>query len=222
MHPTALLNGARFFDAYVSHLADPLVVDLGSLDIFGSFRSVLPSNARYVGVDLSPGKGVDLVLADPYVLPFETGSIDVVVSTSCFEHCEFFWVTFLEIMRVLKPSGLFYLNAPSNGVFHRFPVDCWRFYPESGQALARWAQLYGINAVLAESFVSDQYQDRWNDFVCVILRDKASLVDYPKRMLHAFTSYKNGLCHPDFEHFLQPAEFSEDQIKSKVDLALST
>ena len=30
---------------------------------------------------------------------------------------------------------LFYLNAPSNGEFHRYPVDCWRFYPDAGGAL---------------------------------------------------------------------------------------
>ena len=40
-------------------------------------------------------------------------SIDIVVSISTFEHTEFFWETFLEILRVLKPNGLFFLNAPS-------------------------------------------------------------------------------------------------------------
>jgi SAM-dependent methyltransferase len=73
--------------------------------------------------------------AGSYKLPFADGSVDVVLSSSCFEHSEFFWLLFLEILRVLRPEGLFYLNAPSNGPFHRYPVDCWRFYPDSGNAL---------------------------------------------------------------------------------------
>ena len=46
------------------------------------------------------------MLTDPYHLPFESNSLDVVVSSSCFEHSEMFWLLFLEIMRVLKPEGL--------------------------------------------------------------------------------------------------------------------
>jgi hypothetical protein len=60
---------------------------------------------------------------------------------------------FIEIQRVLKPEGLFYLNAPSNGTYHRYPVDCWRFYPDSGVALSHWGQKNGYNTQLIESFV---------------------------------------------------------------------
>ncbi|HSV52214.1 MAG TPA: methyltransferase domain-containing protein [Burkholderiaceae bacterium] len=219
MHKSALLNGSRFFQTYVQHLDDPLVLDLGSQDVFGSLRSVLPANARYIGVDMAPGPGVDVVVPDAYVLPFATGSVDVVVSSSCFEHAEFFWLSFLEILRVLSPRGLVYLNIPSNGAFHRYPVDCWRFYPDSGRALARWGQRNGFAALLLESYVSDQYQDRWNDFVCVILRDSASLPLYPARILPTISDYSNGLCHPDLERFLNPQELSEDQRRLETELA---
>ena len=214
MHPSAMANGSRFFQTYLAHLDSPLVVDLGSQDVFGSLRSVAPAKTRYFGVDMVSGKGVDMVLADPYVLPFADGSVDAVVSSSCFEHVEFFWVALLEIMRVLRPTGLLYLNVPSNGAFHRYPVDCWRFYPDSGRALARWAQRSGFDALLLESYVSEQQQDQWNDFVCVILRDQASLQLYPQRMLAALDGYTNGLCHPDLDTFLRPAELTEDQRKA--------
>jgi SAM-dependent methyltransferase len=213
-----MLNGSHFFQTYVAHLDDPLVVDLGSQDVFGSLRSVLPGNARYIGVDMVPGAGVDVVIQDPYELPFETGSVDVVVSSSCFEHAEFFWLSFLEILRVLSPRGVLYLNMPSNGAFHRYPVDCWRFYPDSGRALARWGQRNGFDTLLLESYVSDQHQDRWNDFVCVILRDSASLPLYPGRILHTIDGYSNGLCHPDLEQFLRPQELSEDQRRLEAEL----
>lgn len=206
-----MAHGDLFFRTYADALAQPLILDLGAQDVHGSLRSVAPPAARYVGVDMVAGPGVDIVLADPYVLPFETGSVDVVVSTSCLEHAEFFWLTLLEVMRVLKRRGVAYLNMPSNGAFHRYPVDCWRFYPDSGRALARWAQRHGYDAQLLESFTGDQAGDRWNDFVCVLLRDPAGLPLYPRRMLHTLERFSNGLCYPDFVNFLRPQELTEDQ-----------
>lgn len=214
MHPSAMATGARFFQTYLAQRDKPLVVDLGSQDVLGSLRSVAPPQAQYFGVDMVRGKGVDLVLADPYVLPFADGSVDAVVSSSCFEHIEFFWVTLLEILRVLRPGGLLYLNVPSNGAFHRYPLDCWRFYPDSGRALARWGQRNGFDCLLLESFVGAQQQDQWNDFVCVILRDRAAQELYPQRMLAGLEGYSNGLCHPDLDNFLRPQEWTEDQQKA--------
>ena len=63
-----------------------------------------------------------------------------------------FWVSYLEILRILKPVGLFYLNAPSDGAVHKYPVDCWRFYPDSGQALVTWSKRNGFNNVLLECY----------------------------------------------------------------------
>jgi len=77
-----------------------------------------------VGVDVMAGRNVDVQLSDPYRLPFEDESVVVVMSSSSFEHSEMFWLLFLEVLRVLRPQGLFYLNVPSNGHFHRWPVDC--------------------------------------------------------------------------------------------------
>lgn len=139
MHPTAMDNGRRFFATYLDASAPALILDIGSQDINGSLRQAAPAGARYVGLDFAAGRGVDRVLDDPYRLPFDDGVADAVVSSSCFEHVDMFWLTFNEILRVLRPGGLFYLNAPSNGAFHRYPVDCWRFYPDAGDALVRWA-----------------------------------------------------------------------------------
>ena len=202
MHKSAMNVGGRFFSTYLSQMPNPLVMDIGAQDVRGSLKSVLPAHARYLGVDMVAGKGVDVVIDDPYKLPFDDASADVVVSSSCFEHAEFFWLSFLEIMRVLKPNGLVYLNVPSNGAFHRYPVDCWRFYPDSGRALANWARKNQFDAVLLESFVLDQCEpDRWNDFVCVILRSEAHLSEHTQRMMDSLTHYANGLCHPHYEQF---------------------
>ena len=133
MHPSAKENGKRFFDTYVASLPKTVqVIDIGSQDVNGTLRDVCPQDCNYIGLDFQEAKGVDIVLSDPYKLPFDSSSIDIAVSSSCYEHSEFFWLSFLEVMRVLKDDGLFYLNVPSDGAFHRYPVDCWRFYPDSG------------------------------------------------------------------------------------------
>jgi SAM-dependent methyltransferase len=166
MHKSALLAGRAFFDQYCSN-RDISILDIGSLDINGSLRSVAPATAQYMGVDMAAGSGVDLVLEDPHHLPFDDQTFDAVVSTSCFEHDSFFWLTFLECIRVLRKGGLFYLNAPSNGKYHSHPRDHWRFYPDAGLALCAWAQRSGLTVTVVESFILNQIEDYWNDFVCV-------------------------------------------------------
>ena len=153
MHPSAFEFGMAFSDTYCKNRSGIVIVDVGSQDVNGSLRDVFPDGTDYIGVDFCEGKGVDVVLDDPYKLPFEDGTIDVVVCSSVFEHSQFFWVLFLEIIRILKPEGLFYLNVPSNGYVHRYPVDCWRFYPDSGLALVEWAERNGYTPALLESFV---------------------------------------------------------------------
>src|SRR5574337_523037 len=118
MHHSAMSNGKSFFDCYGQHFPQTetvSVVDIGSQDVNGSLRDVCPRDFKYTGVDFVVAKNVDVVLTDPYVLPFADESVDIVLSSSCFEHSEMFWLAFLEVLRILKPCGLFYLNAPSRG-----------------------------------------------------------------------------------------------------------
>lgn len=143
------------------------MLELGSQDVNGALRDHSPKGAQYVGVDAVPARGVDLVIDPVAPLPFLDGTFDVVVTSSAFEHDFHFWETFLELLRVIAPGGLLYLNAPSNGGFHRYPVDCWRFYPDAGQALARWACSRGIETELIESFIGLPENDHWADFVAV-------------------------------------------------------
>jgi SAM-dependent methyltransferase len=194
MHPTALTNCKSFFEAYSEYLPNKdhtKVVEIGSQDVNGSLRSITPSAFEFIGVDFQDAKGVDIVLNDPYSLPFESDSVDIVISSSCFEHSEMFWLVFLEVMRILKPTGLFYLNAPSAGSFHRYPVDCWRFYPDSGKAMISWCRRNGGNSQLLESYI--QKGGNWQDFVGVFLKDEKFLDIYPKRILDSKQDFENGL-----------------------------
>jgi SAM-dependent methyltransferase len=215
MHPTAMENCRAFLEAYhpaASRSREISVVDVGSLNVNGSLKELCRPPLRYTGVDLEAGEGVDIVQKDPYTLPFGDASVDVVLSSSCFEHCEMFWVLFLEVLRVLRPDGLFYLNAPSNGHFHRHPVDCWRFYPDAGNALIVWAKRNGYAPALLESYVSAQDKDVWNDFVAVFIKDEARAGQHARRILHGKRDVYNGIA-PGREEFVNPEMLSEDQKK---------
>jgi SAM-dependent methyltransferase len=192
MHDSAMKYGAAFFNAYLKNTKDLTIVDIGSQDVNGSLRSVAPPNNKYIGVDFVEAKGVDVVITDPYSLPFEDESVDVVVSSSCFEHSEFFWLLFNEILRILKPNGLLYINAPATGMFHRYPVDCWRFYPDSGVALQNWGKRSGYNCALLESFVGTRMNFIWNDFVAIFVKDESKVSEHTYRIQNRLTEYNNG------------------------------
>jgi SAM-dependent methyltransferase len=195
MHDTALHFGKLFFDTYARGESSLKIVEIGSQDVNGSIRQFAAKHHEYIGLDFVEGKGVDVILTDPYKLPFPDNSVDIVATTSCFEHSEFFWLLFNECQRILKPHGLLYLNVPSNGVFHRYPVDCWRFYPDSGLALSRWSKRSGYSTELVESFTGSQGKDRWNDFVAVFIKDPDYLEKYPKRMLETYPNGTNQLSY---------------------------
>jgi SAM-dependent methyltransferase len=120
------------------------VVDLGSRlpkTQTLSHRDLLADyDFTYTGVDIRGGANVDVVMKQPYRIPVKSGSADVVMTGQAFEHIPYFWASFLEIARVLKPGGYVFLTAPSRGHIHSV-YDCWRYYPDGFRALARFAKL---------------------------------------------------------------------------------
>lgn len=178
MHQSSLENMRRFQSRYLnSRKGESLdILDLGSMDINGSYRFLFENpNWRYQGMDMAPGPNVDIVLKTPYhwqEVPSE--SADVFISGQAFEHIEFFWITALEIARVLKPGGLCCLIAPSGGFEHRYPVDCWRFYPDGFRALARFARL-DVLAIKTQKEPLSHYTDNsneWKDSVLICQKPK--------------------------------------------------
>ena len=61
MHLTAYEHGRLFFELYWRPEFTE-VVELGSQNVNGSLRDHCPAGARYVGMDMAPGNGVDLVV----------------------------------------------------------------------------------------------------------------------------------------------------------------
>lgn len=151
------------------------VVDIGSKDVNGSYRGIFDVSAwKYTGVDLARGSNVDVVLAHPYrwsELP--SGSADVLVSGQAFEHISQPWVAILEVARVLAPGGLCCIVAPSSGPEHRYPLDCWRIFPDGFIALAALAELEVLEAVTQwEDAGYSDGSDVWHDSLLIARRPR--------------------------------------------------
>lgn len=172
MHDTADLIGKAFLKKYSK--ARQIILEVGALDINGSIRRYAHPEAHYVGIDIEPGRGVDVVCKQGEELPFTDCSVDIVLATSVFEHDSFFWLTFLDLVRVVKPGGVVYINAPSNGTYHRHPNDNWRFYPDAGKTLEAWGRKSGFDLFLIESFIAERKRVWWNDFVAIFQRASVS------------------------------------------------
>lgn len=198
MHDTAMEIGSAFFDVYCSNWK--IVLELGSMDVNGSLRASCPAGVQYLGMDVEHGKSVDLIVKVGEQLPLRSDIADAIISSSQLEHDDFFWETFLEFARVVRPGGFIYINAPSNGVYHRYPNDNWRFYPDCGHVLARWARKHGHDIVLVESFVADKKNDVWNDFVAIFRVGPTDVALPDKRLSDIFPSrnvWKFGAIAPD-------------------------
>ena len=142
MHPSSYENMLHCFEHYVRPSSlikrkTVTVLDLGGKDVNGSYRALFDMQPfQYLVADIDPGPGVNVVLEQPDVLPFLTGGIDIVLCGQMLEHCPHFWKIFAEMVRVVDNSGFIFLIVPSAGPQHRYPVDCYRFFPDAMQALA--------------------------------------------------------------------------------------
>jgi SAM-dependent methyltransferase len=169
MHYTALKSGQAFSESY--GIPNSLVIDIGGRNVNGSLRSFFETKGmKFVCIDMEADASVDIVIPPGEKLPFEDGSVDLIVSTSCFEHDPCFWLTFKEMTRIIKPSGYIYINAPTSGPYHGYPGDNWRFYSDAGQALAYWSGKQLSNETIYPVKVVETFNvlgDCWNDFVCV-------------------------------------------------------
>ena len=138
-----------------------LVVDLGSLDINGN-NQYLFDDCLYLGIDLLPGRNIDFA-AKGHELNLPDESVDVVISTECFEHDRFYPLTLKNAVRMLKPGGLFLFTCattgrPEHGTRQTTPTDA-----PFTQRFGEWADYYknieesDIRAVLDVDAIFDDY-----------------------------------------------------------------
>lgn len=145
MHQSSYIKMESFIRDFsnTKTISKKKVLDFGSYDYNGSYRSLFDDEKwEYIGVDLQEGPNVDLKVKNPHDWDeINSNEFDLVISGQAMEHCEFFWIVFQEIYRVLKPNGYTCIIAPSSGPEHRYPVDCWRFYPDGMRAICKFVGL---------------------------------------------------------------------------------
>jgi len=102
------------------------VLDIGSLDINGNNRYLF-EQCNYTGIDIGEGKNVDVVCSGHL---FKSDDLfDVVISTECFEHDEYWQQTLKNVINnLLKDGGLFLFSCaapgrPEHGTKRTSPKD---------------------------------------------------------------------------------------------------
>lgn len=102
-------NVKKQFPQYFKNVS---VLDIGSLDICGNNRYLF-ENYTYIGLDLGPGPNVD-VISKAHLYKSDK-LFDVVISTECFEHDEFYDLTIKNMYKLLRPGGLFTFTCAAPG-----------------------------------------------------------------------------------------------------------
>lgn len=152
MHQSSMVKLEAFLSVYARESSgNARVLDIGSASYEGhiSYRDACKkAGLNYVGLDMQSGLNVDIVSKRPCLYTeVESEEFEYVISGQTFEHNPYFWISFCEMARVLKQGGYVFVVAPSAGIVHRYPFDCWRFYPDSWSALCALSGLIRIETI---------------------------------------------------------------------------
>ncbi|RJP24132.1 MAG: hypothetical protein C4527_19270 [Candidatus Omnitrophota bacterium] len=129
-------NQIRFVEAHADMLLGPYL-EVGSRNYGNTqdLRSLFSDGTNYMGVDLSKGDGVDMVLD----LTDDFQNIDkkiggkrfgTIFCLSVMEHCSQPFVMADNLTRLLQENGKLVLSVPFAWRYHGYPSDYWRFTQE--------------------------------------------------------------------------------------------
>lgn len=90
------------------------VLEVGSRNINGTVREYFPNAEEYIGVDIGRARDVDWVVPGE-LLQLPDAWADIVITTECLEHCDAWERVFLNMIRMLKPKGVFLMTCASIG-----------------------------------------------------------------------------------------------------------
>lgn len=144
------------------------VLEVGSLDVNGSVR-VHFEGCDYVGLDVGPGPGVDVVCqGQDYAAP--DGSFDVAISCETMEHNPFWRGTLRNMTRLCRPGGLLVMTCaapgrPEHGTRRTTPRDAplipWDYYHNLGASELRVAmcpeESFSLWLICVDSSFHDLY-----------------------------------------------------------------
>jgi SAM-dependent methyltransferase len=115
MHPTSYAAMKMFVTDHLG--TSGTVLDVGALDINGTYRDLFGEGWDYVGLDLVAGPNVDVVDWEE-IMP---ESFDAVISGQTLEHCADDGDLMIQMAIALKPGGYACIIVPSTGPKHSDP-----------------------------------------------------------------------------------------------------
>ncbi len=160
MHLNEMYLATKFENKYAKFEAGNNVLDVGSLDINGTLKTVFPiSRYNYIGCDIKAGPNVDIVLDSPHNWQY-IGYYDIVVCASVVEHVDDIYKFFENLRSVCKVGGIIWILAPAFAKFHEYPIDCWRVYPDAMRfLLEKVAKLKILDVFCLESSYNESHTD---------------------------------------------------------------
>jgi SAM-dependent methyltransferase len=108
------------------------VLEIGSRDINGAVRGLFRDCAEYVGVDVNPGPGVDVVgdFCELYSADSNAATFDIVVCTEVLEHYKYPSNLIYHAHYLLKPNGAFIVTCASEvRPPHSAQGEAWELQP---------------------------------------------------------------------------------------------
>lgn len=156
---------------YLKRLApeiDGAILEIGSKD-YGStapFRQHI-KHREYIGLDLAPGPGVDVVGdLSSGLCGLPENYFSLVVCCSVLEHVERPWLMAENISRLTKPGGRLYMSVPWVWRYHAYPDDYFRFSWRGIETLFpafTWAERCYSTTVTEEFFeITEECKDADN------------------------------------------------------------
>jgi SAM-dependent methyltransferase len=102
------------------------------------YKKYMPNISRYIGADIMPSDGVDLIVQNGALPP--TGELDCVLSTQVLEHVENAAI-FAQVFERVKTGGSIAISVPFLYHAHGSPFDFRRFTKEG---LRAWIESFGL------------------------------------------------------------------------------
>jgi SAM-dependent methyltransferase len=156
---------------------DGPILEVGSKE-YGStstFRKMYPGQ-EYVGLDMAPGEGVDVV-AD---LTQSVGSLPenhfpLAICVSVLEHVAKPWLFAANLTRLVRPGGKVYMSVPWVWRYHAYPDDYFRFSHRGIMSLFEefeWSNLYYSTSAQFEFAAIDEKEHGADNRLSLTARSK--------------------------------------------------
>ncbi len=139
MHQSSMDRCREFVEEYLDVSTPLAIADVGSYDVNGTYRPLFANELwTYTGFDVAAGPNVDVVVESPERWGLRSENLakfDVVISGQTLEHVRRPWVWIKQVAELCRPGGLIWICAPNTWVYHEYPIDCWRIWPDGMRAL---------------------------------------------------------------------------------------